>query len=60
LQERVEQSKDIEMTAQWAAREWLTATGMKFLPYDVVTHIQRTMVENAVKERLEEVEAPRS
>ena len=60
LQERVEQSKDIEMTAQWAAQEWLTATGMKFLPYDVVTHIQRTMVENAVKERLEEVEASRS
>jgi len=60
LQERVAQSQDIEMTAQWAAQEWLAATGMKFLPYDVIVHIQRTMVENAVEEKLEEDEAPRS
>jgi hypothetical protein len=50
LRERVEQSDDIEATARWATQEWLDATGIKFLPFDVMLHISRTMVKNAMEE----------
>lgn len=50
LRERVEQSGDMEATVRWAAQEWLDATGMKFLPFDVMLHIMRTKVKNAMEE----------
>ena len=54
LKTHVERSGDIEATAKWAAREWLAQTQFKFLPFDVMHHICRQMVQNAVKEKLDE------
>ncbi len=50
IRERMEQSDDLEAVAQWAAKDWLDATGFKFLPNDVMLHISRTMVKNALEE----------
>lgn len=52
LKTHVEQSGDVEATAKWAAREWLAQTQFKFIPFDVMHHICRQMVQNAVKEKL--------
>jgi hypothetical protein len=51
LRERVEQSDDIETTARWAAQDWVDATGFKFLPFDVMLHITRTMIKKAMEEQ---------
>jgi hypothetical protein len=45
---------DIEETAKWAAREWLETTGFEFLPYPVMIHISRRMVQNALEESVDE------
>jgi glyoxylase-like metal-dependent hydrolase (beta-lactamase superfamily II) len=52
LKTHVEQSGDGEATAKWAAREWLAQTQFKFIPFNVMQHICRQMVQNAVKEKL--------
>jgi glyoxylase-like metal-dependent hydrolase (beta-lactamase superfamily II) len=51
LLKRVAQSDDIEATARWVTQDWLDATAMKFLPFDVMLHISRTMVKNAMEEQ---------
>jgi len=52
LKTHVEQSGDVEATARWAARQWLAQTQFKFIPFDVMHHICRQMVQNAMKEKL--------
>ncbi|UCF93889.1 MAG: MBL fold metallo-hydrolase [Desulfobacterales bacterium] len=54
LGEHVAQSGDAESTARWAARVWLEKTAFDFLPFDVMIHIVRKMVANAVEEQLDE------
>ena len=51
LRKRVEQSDNMETIARWAAQDWLDATGFKFLPFEVMLHITRTMIKNAVAEQ---------
>jgi hypothetical protein len=38
----------------WSAKEFLDVTGFKFLPQEVMVHISRTMVMNALEEDVEE------
>jgi glyoxylase-like metal-dependent hydrolase (beta-lactamase superfamily II) len=52
LKTHVAQSGDVEATAEWAARQWLAQTQFKFIPFDVMHHICRQMVQNAGKEKL--------
>ncbi len=52
LVEHVGQTGDVEATARWAAREFLDTTGFEFLPFDVMLHIARIMVKNAIEEQV--------
>ena len=54
LREHFEKSKDLEITARWAARDWLDRSLFEFLPYDVMVHITRGMVKNALEEQVDE------
>jgi len=45
--------KDEEKVAQWAARDWKDKTEFEFVPYNVMLHITRVMVKNAVEEQVE-------
>ncbi|MCK4984080.1 MAG: MBL fold metallo-hydrolase, partial [Desulfobacterales bacterium] len=51
LRKRVEQSDNMETIVRWAAQDWLDATGFKFLSFEVMLHITRTMIKNAVAEQ---------
>jgi glyoxylase-like metal-dependent hydrolase (beta-lactamase superfamily II) len=52
LQQRVQELDSVEKAAEWAAKEWLEVTGFKFLPYEVMVFITRTMVNNALEEEV--------
>jgi 2-aminobenzoylacetyl-CoA thioesterase len=52
LQERVRELDSVDKVAEWAARDWLEVTGFKFLPHEVMVHISRTMVVNALEEEV--------
>ncbi|GAB6910128.1 hypothetical protein DESC_200007 [Desulfosarcina cetonica] len=52
LKTHVESSGDVEATAEWAARQWLAQTQFKFIPFNVMHHICRQMVQNAVQEEV--------
>ncbi|MGA2400806.1 MAG: MBL fold metallo-hydrolase [Syntrophobacteraceae bacterium] len=52
LVEHVGQTGDVEKTARWAARDWLATTGFEFLTFDVMLHIARVMVKNALEEQV--------
>jgi hypothetical protein len=41
----------METIVRWAAQDWLDATGFKFLSFEVMLHITRTMIKNAVAEQ---------
>lgn len=53
LQRRAQPPGNVEATTEWASREWLRMTGFKFLPPNVMMHISRTMVENALAETID-------
>jgi 2-aminobenzoylacetyl-CoA thioesterase len=50
----LEETKDPEFVAHWATKDWLDRTGFEFLPYDVMLHISRFMIKNAVEEQVDE------
>ena len=52
LVDHVNQTGDIDETARWAVGEFLDKTGFDFLAPDVILHIMRVMVKNAVGERV--------
>jgi len=53
LVEHVGQTGDVEETARWGARNFLdTTTGFEFLTFDVILHITRVMVKNALEEEV--------
>lgn len=52
LQERARELDSVDKAAEWAAKEWLKVTGFKFLPHAVMVHISRTMVVNALEEKV--------
>jgi glyoxylase-like metal-dependent hydrolase (beta-lactamase superfamily II) len=54
LVEHVRQTRDVEKTARWAARDWLTATGIEFSPFEVMLHTSSRMVKNALEEQVSE------
>ncbi len=54
LLEHLDQSGDVGITTQWTAQVWLEKTGFEFLPPDVMIHISRGMVKNAVEEQVDE------
>jgi len=53
LQEKVQKLDSVDKAAKWAAKEFLEVTGFKFLPQEVMVHISRTMVVNALEEEVE-------
>lgn len=52
LQERARELDSVDKAAEWAATDWLEITGFKFLPKEVMVHISRTMVKNALEEKV--------
>ena len=56
LVEHAGQTGDVEQTVRWAANGWLAATGFEFLPPDVMLHISRVMVKNALEEQVNEAD----
>ncbi len=54
LLEHLDRWEDAEKVAQWATRYWLDRTQFEFIPYEVMLHIIRGMVKNAVEEQVEE------
>jgi glyoxylase-like metal-dependent hydrolase (beta-lactamase superfamily II) len=52
LVEHVGQTGDAEETSRWAARDFLDTTGFGFLPFDVMLHIMRVVVKNALDEQV--------
>lgn len=52
LVEHVRQTGDAEKTARWAARDWITTTGIAFSPFEVMLHTTSRMVKNALEEQV--------
>jgi len=52
LKKQVDASGDVEAVVDQATRQWLHQTGFEFIPVDVMRHICRRMVRNAIEEEL--------
>ncbi len=52
LVEHVRQTGDVEGAARWAAHDFLDRTGFEFLTFDIILHITRVMVKNALEEEV--------
>ncbi len=56
LVEHAGKTGDVEETVRWAADDWLAKTGFEFLPSNVMQHITRVMVKNALEEQVNEAD----
>lgn len=56
LVEHAAQAGDVEETVRWAADDWLAMTEFEFLPGDVMLHISRVIVKNALAEQVNEAD----
>ncbi len=52
LVEHVGRTGDIEETARWMARDWLDTMDFEFQTYDIIIHIVRGVIKNALEEQV--------